>query len=153
MTNFIVRTPSETEIDAIIEMGKVFWSHTLYASRVPYDVESVKNTVYTCLDHNLLLVAFDGDKIAGFIGGVAAPIYANNDILIGQELFWWVQPEYRNKGAGQALMDAIEKNAKDEGLTYWTMMYLVNIEPEKAKQVYVNRGYYETEIGFTKEIK
>jgi len=152
MSDIIVRPPTNDEIPRMVQMGEYFWKLTNYADKVPYIHKDVIQSCNIMKEQGLLLGAYSGDEIAGFIGGVVGTSYTNFNIKIGQELFWWIQPQYRNSGAGTLLLSAIENRAKELGLTYWTMIYLVNIEPEKTKHLYERSGYKSTEIGYTKEL-
>lgn len=148
----LIRPPTLDEIPRMVALGEKFWKLTNYADKVPYVHEDVITSCEQMRGQGLLLGAYDGDQIAGFIGGIVGTSYTNFNIKIGQELFWWIEPQYRNSGVGSLLLQAVELKAKELGLAYWTMIYLVNIEPEKTKHLYERSGYKQTEIGYTKEL-
>lgn len=148
----IIRNATVNDYASMLDKGEIFWSLTEYVKHAPYVRDDVKITLDTCMEHDLLLVAEDDGEIAGFVGGIAFPLYANTSVFVGQELFWWVEPQYRKVGVGNALLDAVEARAKEKGLLYWSMMFMSAVEPEVAKQVYLKRGYKETEVAFAKEL-
>jgi GNAT superfamily N-acetyltransferase len=149
-----VRAATETDIPRIIEMGRPFWEQTQYRE-TPYDPDSMDHFCRVMLHSELLLVAQDGmdGKVIGAVGGVSGPLYANMDVKVGSELFWWVEPGYRNGGAGKLLLLEIEKAAARAGVTYWAMMFLSGAgDPERAANIYLANGYQRAEMTFMKRL-
>jgi len=127
----------------------MFWAQTSF-SHVPYCPDSITLAAREMMGIGLLLMAEVDGKIAGAVGAVVCPLYANRDVLLGSELFWWVEPEFRNTGIGKEMIFGIEKAAKEAGVAIFSMMALENVEPEKASAIYQRLGYRPTERGFSK---
>lgn len=101
----------------------------------------------------LLIVAENGDgEIIGVVGGLKYPFLNNRDWIIGSELLWWIEPQYRDSGLGKKMLAAIEEAARDAGCQLWVMVTLENVEPEKAGAIYQKLGYTLTEHSYMKEL-
>lgn len=148
----IVRRAVIDDIEVLAELGRNFWVQTHLGQTVPYVVEDARDILTVCLEHDLLFVATHNNQTIGFIGGVSFPLMTNRSVKIGQETFWWVEPEHRSTGAGLKLLDTIEKAAKEQGLKYWSMLHLANINPVLMSKIYQRRGYTAAENTFTKEL-
>jgi GNAT superfamily N-acetyltransferase len=144
-----VRPATHADIPEIIRMGRAFWAQTPY-SAIPYCPDSIAETCLAMLANNLLLMAEVDGKVAGAVGAVASPLYANKSVLVGAELFWWVEPEHRNSGVGKLMLSAIEDAARAAGVYRFSMMAFDDIEVEKAAAIYSRVGYSPTERSFGK---
>lgn len=145
-----LRAATIDDFPDIVRMGRKFWDQTAYRD-VVYCPDSIAQTCMTMLNQAMLLVV-ETDKVVGSVGGLLVPCYANMDVLIGSELFWWVEPEYRDSGAGKLLLTGIEQAAKARGVQYWSMMALEAVEPDKAAAVYQRFGYSPSERTYTKAL-
>jgi GNAT superfamily N-acetyltransferase len=102
------------------------------------------------LEQKLLLMAEVAGEIAGSVGALAVPLYGNLTVLVGSEMFWWVEPPYRHSGVGKLMLSGIESAAKEAGVKVFSMMALESVEPEKAAAIYDRLGYAPTERAFSK---
>lgn len=57
------------------------------------------------------LIAWDGEKRVGAMGGYLAPNLFNPNLGTLSELIWWVDPDYRKTRVGAMLLSAYEKMA------------------------------------------
>ena len=146
----MIRQATENDFDAIAEMAKDFWRHTVYDD--PFCKESTIELLNLCLSHELLFVAESKGKVVGFVAGVLSPLLANKRVIMGQELAWWVEPEHRNGKAGIGLLKAIEKKAKEVGAKYWNMAFMYSSMPEKIEGMYKKMGYKKTESFYTRAL-
>jgi GNAT superfamily N-acetyltransferase len=146
-----IRIAAEADIPRIIEMGRKFWALTDYRS-VEYDAGSIEHWSKLMIDQGLLLVAEVDGEVVGSVGALSAPLLGNVKYRVASELFWWLEPEHRTVGLGAALLIGIEGAAKAQGVKFFNMIALNAVEPERAAQVYLERGYKLTEWSFTKEL-
>jgi GNAT superfamily N-acetyltransferase len=145
-----VRPATPDDLPRIVAMGRKFWSQTAYAPHVIYCPDSIAGSALQMMDTGLLLVA-DVDGVAvGAVGLMTTPLYANRDVLAAAELYWYVEPEHRDNGAGRALLAAIENAARDAGVKVLGMMALEAVEPDKAAAIYKLMGYVPAERTFLK---
>lgn len=144
-----VRHATAADIPAIIRMGRLFWSQTPYRE-IPYCPDSIALACGQMLEQRLLLIGEFSGQIAGAVGAMASPLYANRSVLVAAELFWWVEPEYRNSGIGKMMLTGIEQAAKDAGVYRFSMMAFDDLELEKAAKVYERCGYQATERTWNK---
>lgn len=145
----LVREATHADIPEIIRMGRLFWSQTPYRE-IHYCPDSITHACQEMLAQRLLLMGIVNDQIAGAVGAMASPLYANRSVLIGAELFWWVEPQFRNGGIGKLMLAGIEEAAREAGVYRFSMMAFENLELDKAAAVYGRCGYEATERTFNK---
>lgn len=146
----IIRAADEQDFPAMAEYGRDWWQQTEFSRVVPYNAQSVVATLRKLAAQNMLVVAEHDLDVVGFVGGAVAPMYMNDDYLMGNELFWWVHPDHRKAGVGAALLDGIEKAAKAAGCTFWSMMAMQCMDPERAGALYERAGYKWVERTYAK---
>ena len=83
-----VRAAQEEDFAEMALKGREFWEQTAFVADVPYNEESIIRWLPLMADQGLLFLAEEGPDIVGFIGGLSAPIYANDNYKSGAELFW-----------------------------------------------------------------
>lgn len=144
-----IREARPSDYNTMIQYGYKFFQLTKYKN-VPYDPLSVRQMLETTSENGINIVVEDNGVIVGMAGAVIAPAYFNNNYLVGAELFWWVEPEYRDAGVGKLIVDELERRGKEAGVTFWSMMILESVEPEKATAMYKKLGYEPAERTFLK---
>lgn len=92
------------------------------------------------------------DEGKGCLLGVVYPHYLNPDILVCQELGWWVEPQYRKSGVGMALYRRFEKKAIARGIKKLIMISLETQEPDKMNKLYIKQGFRVLEHTYIKEV-
>lgn len=144
------RPATPDDIPRIVAMGRKFWSQTAYGPHVIYCPDSIAASALEMMRAGLLVVAEVDGYVVGAVGLMAAPCYANRDVLTASELYWYVEDEYRDSGAGKALLADIENAARAAGVKLLGMMLLEAVEPEKAAAIYRRLGYQAGERTFLK---
>lgn len=114
--------------------------------KLSYD--SLAMTFHSAIDHGLAFVAEVDGLVIGMIIGVKAPAMFNDNILIGQELGWWVDEEYRDTKAGVALLKAFEDACAECDII---SMSLLSTSEQKLRGYLTSLGYTEAETAYFKE--
>lgn len=143
----MIREATEQDLEAIMEMAEKFYAATEYSEVIPFDRESAENLVLSSCKQGMCFV---DDDYRGFVLGMLFPYSLNNSEIVGSELAWWVEPEYRNEMVGIQLLEALESAAETNGAKMWSMMCLESIEPDKVERIYERMGYTRTERTFTR---
>lgn len=141
-----VRSGTESDIDAIVEMACEFWTHTGFEEEACS--ESIKTMVEHCISISLMSVVEIDNEIVGFAAGVKSPLLGNNSVFCGSELAWWVNPGHRGGINGIKLFKHLEGLAKDAGIKYWVMAYMESSMPEAIKGIYEKMGYVQSEVSY-----
>jgi len=134
-------------------MGLDFHKASCYSDVIPACLDTFEKTVvnlFMCGRGTVIVAEHDDGELMGMVAGVTQPHWFNAAHLVGQELFWWVDPLARGSGAGFKLMDAIEKWARDMGCKSFCMASTANLAPEKLARVYKRRGYVPQDIYYAK---
>lgn len=97
------------------------------------------------------LIAWDGDKRVGCIGGYLSPNLFNPTLGTLYELIWWVDPDYRKTRVGVMLLSEYEKMAQ-ESEAFDTTLSLLSTSPVNFKSL-EKRGWTVEEQAFRKILK
>lgn len=96
--------------------------------------------------------AFVGKELIGSIGALIGPEF-NSGRIFAYEMFWYVNQDYRQMGAGWRLLDVLEEAAKEEGAYMLDMAHLWNHLGKSLKTALEKRGYKPTEIHLVKNLE
>jgi len=98
-----------------------------------------------------LFVWKDGDKFAGFLGGMTYQD-PNDGELMSMELFWFVRKECRGGLCAARLMKAFEAWSRDRGCRRISMVHLINEASSGLPHFYSRMGYRPIETHYVKEL-
>lgn len=146
-----IRPANEADIPAIVRMSACFYPTTCYPALAPMDEASVIGVARFCMDGGVMLVAEDEAGVCGMVGLVVAPFMFNATLMTAQEVVWWVDPEAQGKGAGKALLAAIEPACRAKGVAAIVMVHMAN-SPPQAAALYERMGFEHTESTYTKRL-
>ena len=146
----LIRKGASADIPRCVEMAADFHKIAYGLMGIEFCPDSTARAFEMCLRHELLSIAEHNDVVIGMVAGVKAPMIMNNDHLVGAELAWWVEPDYRKTSAGLKLLKFAEKLAKEAGVKMWSMMLLESSEPEKVAKIYAKMGYKPVERTYLK---
>ena len=99
----------------------------------------------------VLLLSINGNTIQGGIGGIKGPDFHDGD-MYAVETFWFVYPEYRQKGVGVELLNAFEEWGRSNGCEKVAMIHLVDSYPDVLKRFYEANGYHLAELHYVKDL-
>lgn len=142
----MIRLAKPEDFDAILEMAKKSVAETYFKDDCAVErmSEIIKNMTAANGHFDILLVS---DDLKGFL------IASINQFPFGSvpqatEIAWWVEPEARLQGVGEALRLTYEQWAKDNGCVRCTMCCL----DDKVLQYYLKSGYKLYEYACAKEL-
>ena len=91
-------------------------------------------------------------QVAGGLGVVAFPCYFNRKNLRVQEIFWWVDPQFRNSRESIKLFYKIEEWAKEIGANQVMVSAMAALETEKLDKFYTKKGFRKMDINYVKDL-
>ncbi len=86
------------------------------------------------------IVAMQGDKPCGMIGGYVSKYYFSDELVAG-DIAWFVVPEYRGSRVGLHLLDAFEDWAKSKGVSELRIGISTGVNMEAFDRLMKKRGY------------
>lgn len=145
----MIRPAEHSDIPGGAELGESLFDQTAWADLIPFDRKSFERTLELLIAGDGLLVAEDGG-IAGMLGFLVAPIYANASFKFAQEIFVIARPEC--PGVGRLLLRAFESEAKERGALVALSSAQVGMRDAALGRVFRGLGYSETERTFLKRL-
>lgn len=136
----MIREAVESDIPAIMEMGKRFADEAGVTDAVGWDDDAVEGMLQAMIEGEHILLIGDRGMIGGLVFG-----HPFSGRKVFQELFW------RNEGPatqGVRLLDMAEKLAAERGCER-SLMIAIDTFPG-AERVYERRGYKPAERNFIK---
>lgn len=140
----MIREAAESDIPAIMEMGRRFADDAGVTAQVGWDDASVEATLHHLIDSDdgILLI---GEK--GMIGGLIYPHPYNHAVRVFQEFFW------RSEGhEGLRLYKAAINQAKALGASVGVMIATDEMEPETTGRLYERLGYQPAERHYMRKL-
>lgn len=140
----LIKDASQSDIPQIIELARKFHAVSGYEN-IEFDEETVENILITSIDQGLCPIGVVDGKIVGFLAGLAYPAILNANVMVGTEIAWWVEPEFRGKKIAIQLLLRAEENARAKGLYCWSMMCLEKLNADGLENIYERLGYEKAE--------
>lgn len=110
--------------------------------------EYIRGKLTDVINHHVLIVAEENGQRMGFIAGIQQPHFYNPEILVLQELFWWVDPKFRRTRAASLLLDEFISFGRDHA--DWICFGLASMTPIKPKNL-LRRGFTTSDQAFILE--
>jgi GNAT superfamily N-acetyltransferase len=98
------------------------------------------------------IVAEDDGRIIGTMGVLSYSHPFKPSVRIAQELFWWVEQDYRRSGVGKTMLDAGEDWAKELGCAGMLMITIHGIDHERNGAFYERSNYRALEHSYLKRL-
>lgn len=149
MVSSMIRQGNRDDLTAIAGMSREFWQNTIYREE-EYQPEAVSNLVSLCMEQGLLAVAEAEGKVIGFACAFKVGLSANSDVFQATEVGYWVDPEYRERRIGKALIIALEYFAKLQDIKYLNMVVTEALMPSVLESIYTDMDYIKLETIYTK---
>ncbi len=103
-------------------------------------------------DQAVLLVAERQTGAIAMAAALAYPCWFDVDHLTCQELFWWVDPDFRGGPASDQLRQGLEDWARGRGCQTLEMGALEASRPEVMAHLYERKGYEPKERIFCRSL-
>ena len=97
----------------------------------------------------LLVLEVDGQVVGGV--GMYAYKCFYNDVLRVQEIFWWVDPEYRNTRDSIKLFNKVEEWAQEIGADE-VMVSSTVLNADKIERFYTKKGFRKMDINYIRSL-
>ncbi len=112
-----------------------------------WDEDSIRDLVVTFLDDwsNKIVIVYPGK---GMLAAIINPFMLDMNKRMATEVAWWVEPEYRDEGIGQELLESFEIWAVAQGCS---LMSMIGLDDELGKY-YEKNGFKLYERAYLKEI-
>lgn len=146
----VIQFIPSNRLSEIFPIAQQFWSEgNLLGS---FNQEVFTETWTNLMNSNLgrILGAYRGSKLVGTLGFVINTD-PNDAALVSQEMFWFVDPNYR-KGEGLKLLKYYEEIAKSIGVKRIGMVHLQSDNNDTLAKLFTKRGYRAIETHYMKEI-
>lgn len=145
----IVRPATHDDIPRIVDMAQRFYPTSGYERIAPLAKESAAGLVIVAAERGVMLVAeVDGD-LAGMACLVVEPYLFNVEVVIAQEIVWWIEPEHRGGMLAVRLLKASIDACAALGATVIRMATLPH-SPPQASALLERMGFVPSENYFTK---
>lgn len=142
-----IREAEPQDLSALLDMGREFFEVSGNGAFTTFDEASLTGTLIAIMSGvsgGVLLVAETAGQVVGMAACVVFPFYANAETLIGQEIFFWVNPQHRG-AVGDALLDELEAAAMRKGAKVFINANLAGPRDKAFARYYRRRGYRPAE--------
>jgi hypothetical protein len=148
----MIRLARHEDIPAMVAMGREFHAAAGWSDIAEYVDQDCTTSLSAMIDQpSMVVIVMESDsQIVGMAGGVSSPIYFNHSVTLGQELFFWINPESR--GGGLRFKKSLEQYARDIGCEAWIMIALHSIRPDATGAFYRRGGYRAAEQNWIKRL-
>lgn len=129
-----------------------FYEESLKDLGMKFTDYTIDKTIDNFVTNHIVILAQDGDKIIGVIGGLLVPSIFDETEIIAQEAMWYIDKEYRKGTLGTDLLLVFEEVAKELGVNHIVMVCMGNLNFEILNRYYTKNGYKLMENQFIKTI-
>lgn len=103
-------------------------------------------------------IALDKDRVIGIIGVLVVSSFFDDTQIIASELVWYVEQEYRGKGAGKNLLNYMEDYYRKRGdidlIIVTAGHFTIETGTDRALDIlYRRKKYKKLEIHYVKELR
>lgn len=150
--NIIVRQAKPEDMDDILRLGRDFFYSGGLGRFFEFCSESTVEFIEKSFvpENTFGVFVSEDEQITGIAGVFLVPHFFNKNVLVAQEIFWWVDPPHRGSRAGiklyRAMMDYMIFNDADVS----SMADLESLESLDA--FYTKLGYVRTDHNYMKRI-
>lgn len=149
-----IRIAEAKDLPDIVDMGREFFEQSGNGAFTTFDESSFIATVIGLMSgvaNGTLLVAESAGSVIGMAAHVVFPFYANAQTKIGQEIFWYCKPDFRN-GIGSDLLDELEADARRKGADVFMSAAIAGLRDGAVARVYQRRGYKPLENSYIRKL-
>lgn len=143
----VIREAVHSDIPKLIEIGKFFVKDIPFESEI--NEEDLSKTLAMMIDGERSCLFVD-ENVTATISGLVFPHYFNHSVLMGQELFWWVDPDARNSRLGVQLFNRFEEWVRSMGGKLFSMICMEGEYADPLASFYQRKGFIPSERHFVK---
>ena len=151
----IIREATSEDCQAVARLGAEFVGKLKMPRVGSVDatrLEATFNAVHSNSDGVVLVAEADGE-VAGFLLGMALPLWFDSLDWSAAELAWWVDPKHRGGSTAARLVRAFEDWAKGRGVARVVLSDVEFADAAQPAGALIERlGYTMTERAFAKAI-
>ena len=152
--NLHIREALQSDLPGILGCAKAFFEYAGYAAQgMPLDDGSFNSMVaeYIKNPRGIVVLLMDELFVAGGIAGMVFPWGFNREILLCQELFFWVNHEYRGRNSLK-LFNEYERLCMARGARHNLMLSVPTELEDGVARLYQKRGYRVLETMFIRRM-
>ena len=129
------------DFDALRDLGRMMHEEGSY-SHLKFSDRRLLETFgrYMNDPDRIGIIAIQGDKPCGMIGGYVSKYYFS-DQIVASDIAWFVLPEFRGTMIGVRLLDAFENWAKAKGVEELRIGISTGVNMEAFDRLMKKRGY------------
>ena len=143
--------PIQSELDIICKFGRSFAEES---NAGDFNDLAFLKTIHTILSTNtgkVFILEID-NHIAGMVGVNAYKNYYNNNLRV-QEIFWWVDYQYRNTRDSIKLFNKVEEWAQEIGADEVMVSSTATMNVDKLEKFYTKKGFRKMDINYIRSLK
>lgn len=148
----MIRSATKKDLLRIVEMSEKFYASTNYSKFAMFSAPTVYVLADTLIQHGVMLVAEEEEKVVGMVGLILTPFLFNAEYVGAYEVVWWVEPSAQASGIGRALLEAVEPACKAKAPIRLIQMVTLPGSPPQAAQLYEKLGFHHSESSYTKVV-
>ncbi len=147
-----VRRASADDLPACLAMTARFHAASPVATVAAFDRDGMAVTLRGLFANpraGVWLALRDAAPV-GLVGALCYPLYFNPGCEVVQELFWWLEPEARGRGAAEMLFQNVQTWANDMSAVAVFMIALDDARVDKMDRFYKRAGFRPMERTYMK---
>ena len=150
----IVEATHEDVNDQLMKLAAEFYASTKMSAIAPFSRKAYGDLVHKTINEEtaLMLLAKHEGMIVGMIGMNLVLSPFSEECIIANELFWYVDKDYRKTGVGLTLINKALKWASDN---FADAVYFVAIEDpeiELVSKIYTKKKFVSVEHGYMRRL-
>lgn len=149
----MIRRATVNDLVSIVKLGRTFYEQAGFSEFQNYDEKRCFKELNAFLHSSLVrILVFEMDGQVRGIAGFHLVRMFFSSTLVGIELFFYIEPEYRGP-YGLTFFKALEVQARICGAVSLTMYTLEAKNPRATGRFYARQGYKPVEHGWTKKLQ
>lgn len=138
------------ELSEVITVVQKFFDEGFLIGKLKPEVFTQTWTTIITSGMGAIIAAYRGSNMIGTLGFMIMND-PNDGELVSQEMFWFVDPQYR-KGEGLKLLNRYEEIAKQIGVKRIGLAHMLSDNNTTLSKLYIRKGYRPMETHYFKEI-
>ncbi len=150
MQDLSIREAAAGDLGIVLDLGRKFFNSVGWPGGFEWNRQKVIQSFMLFLTNDKFTIFIEPSG-KGFCGVTVQEHFFTGG-LVGNEMFWYVEPEYRKTSLGQLMWDTMEEWVKEQGGTHLAMVALDDSDGAKIGKLYESKGYVPIEKSYLKEL-